>query len=183
MDSKYIITFLLIVFIPVIYISLNNFKLKSLNQEIKISNMEITSTAFDNNQNIPSKFSCDGQSVSPALKFSNIPDNVKSLALIVEDPDAPLGTWTHWIVWNIPPSKVSIEEGEVGFGIFGTNSSGHKKYDGPCPPNGEHRYFFKLYALNSILDLNPASQRNDLLLTITDHIIVEAELMGKYSRN
>lgn len=154
----------------------------------KNNNMKITSEAFLNGGTIPREFTCDGAGTNPPLNFSDIPKEARSLALIYEDPDAPRssyapdGIWIHWIVWSISPSKNSISGGETGFGITGTNSSGRRSYDMPCPPNGEHRYIFKLYALDSLLDLASTSVKSNLLESMQNHVLAKAELLGRYSR-
>jgi Raf kinase inhibitor-like YbhB/YbcL family protein len=125
--------------------------------------MVLSSSAFENNGTIPSVYTCDGSNVSPPLAITNVPTNTQSLALIVEDPDARRETVTHWIVWNIPPQKSQFDKGEkIGFPqgitVFGTTG-----YGGPCPPSGTHRYFFKLYALDTMLDLGDGSTKDDLV--------------------
>jgi Raf kinase inhibitor-like YbhB/YbcL family protein len=144
--------------------------------------MILSSSAFENNGTIPSVYTCDGSNVSPPLTITNVPTNTQSLALIVEDPDAQRGTVTHWIVWNIPPQKSQFVIGEKidfpqGITVFGTTG-----YGGPCPPSGTHRYFFKLYALDTMLDLGDGSTKENLLQAMTNHILEQASLMGKYSR-
>ena len=145
--------------------------------------MVLSSSAFENNGTIPSVYTCDGSGISPPLEISNTPKNTQSLALIVEDPDAPSGTVTHWIVWNIPPQKSQFVEGEKisypqGITIFGKTG-----YGGPCPPSGTHRYFFKLYALDTVLDLGDGSTKDNLVQAMSGHILEQATLMGKYSRS
>lgn len=144
--------------------------------------ISITSQAFKNNEAIPIKYTCDGQNISPPLKFKNIPKGTKSLALIVDDPDAPKGTFNHWIVWNISPKKQQIAEGEKSKISEGINGLGQNGYFGPCPPSGIHRYNFKLYALDSEIDISEKSKKNELLTAIKNHIIQSATLTGKYSR-
>lgn len=145
--------------------------------------MVLSSSAFENNGIIPSEYTCDGSNISPPLIITNVPKNAQSLALIVEDPDAPIGTVTHWIVWNIPPQKSQFVKGEKidfpqGLTIFGTTG-----YGGPCPPSGTHRYFFKLYALDSMLELSDGSTKENLVQSMNGHILEQATLIGKYSRN
>jgi hypothetical protein len=142
--------------------------------------MILSSLEFDHQGYIPKKFTCDGEDVSPALMIEDIPENTKRLALIVDDPDAPAGTWVHWVVFNIPKTDV-IEEGEVP-GKQGINDFGKLQYGGPCPPSGTHRYFFKLYALDEKLDLKEGCHKKDLLKAMEGHIIEEAELIGLYQR-
>ncbi len=144
--------------------------------------MKITSSAFENNGNIPSKYTCDGANVNPPLNISEVPEGAKSLALIVDDPDAPSGDWVHWIIWNISVSTQEISEGSIPNGIVGTTSFGTTGYGGPCPPSGIHRYYFKLYALDEELNLKPDSNKEMLGSAMKEHVLEEAELMGKYSR-
>lgn len=146
-------------------------------------NMQITSPVFENNQNIPSKYTCDGDGVNPPLEFKDVPKEAVSLALIVDDPDAPAGTWVHWTLWNIDPTTTTIIENSVPpKAISGQTSSGQNIYGGPCPPSGTHRYFFKLYALDSKLSLSSFSLKEDLEKSMQGHVIKQAELVGLYSR-
>jgi len=152
--------------------------------------LTLSSPAFRNNEVIPRKYTCDGQDVSPPLNWSNIPSNTASLLLIMDDPDAPMGTFTHWILLNIPPTRTGLPEdipkspSIEGIGIQGTNDFGRIGYGGPCPPRGHgaHRYFFRLYALNTTLQLKPGVRRNEVLKAIQGHIIGTAEYIGRYSR-
>ena len=144
--------------------------------------MKITSPAFGNNQPIPSRFTCDGDNVSPPLVFSDVPDNAKSLALIVDDPDAPLGTWVHWVVFNIPKEVREIKENSVPQGVQGLTSAGQPSYQGPCPPSGTHRYFFKLYALDATLSLQDKADKKTVEAAMQNHIVAQAELIGLYSK-
>jgi Raf kinase inhibitor-like YbhB/YbcL family protein len=145
--------------------------------------IKITSPAFTNNQPIPAKFSCDGEGINPPLDINDIPAKAKSLALIVDDPDAPAGLWTHWLVWNINPQVTAIKENSVPSGsLVGKNTSGNSNYDGPCPPSGQHRYFFKFYALDTVLNLASGSERPALENAMKGHIIDNGELMGTYKR-
>jgi|GEM_PF-12766 len=142
--------------------------------------MKLKSTAFENNKFIPAKFTCDADNVNPALGIENIPDGAKSLALIVDDPDAPVGTWIHWIVYNLPVTR-HISENSVP-GTLGVTSSQRSEYSGPCPPSGTHRYFFKIYALNEKLNLPQGRSKAELLNAMKGHILDEAELIGLYKR-
>ena len=144
--------------------------------------MRITSSAFSNNAMIPSKYTCQGQDISPPLEFSNIQKNAKMLALIMDDPDAPSGTFTHWLVWNIPSKITEIHEGERIIYPQGLNDFGRQYYKGPCPPSGVHRYFFTLYALNKEIDLKPGATKDELLKAMRDNIIEKTELIGKYKK-
>ena len=146
--------------------------------------MKISSPNFENKSSIPAKYTCQGNNISPELDISEVPGESKSLTLILEDPDAPSGTWVHWVVWNIPPDTEKIPE-NVGnkLGVLGTNSSSNVAYGSPCPPSGTHRYFFKLYALGKMLDLPPGSSRDDLLKAMQDTILDQAQLMGTYKKS
>jgi len=156
---------------------------KKTNNEIGDIIMKIESSAFKNNENIPSKYTCDGENINPPLKISEIPQNTVSLALIVEDPDAPGGTWIHWTVFNINPDTKQITENSVPEGaIEGVTDFGKPGYGGPCPPSGVHRYFFKLYALDLILKLNSSASADDIKKAMEGHILGSAELVGLYSR-
>ncbi|MBM2852539.1 MAG: Phospholipid-binding protein [Candidatus Nitrosotenuis sp.] len=140
------------------------------------------SSVFENNGKIPKKYTCDGANVSPPLKISNIPKNAKSMALILDDPDAPSGTFTHWVVWGISPKKTHLGEGEKKGFIEGATGLGKPGYVGPCPPSGVHRYFFKLYALDFPVDISTKSNKQELITAMQNHIIQTATLTAKYSR-
>lgn len=146
------------------------------------------SPAFDDGKFIPSKYTCDGINVSPPLRWTNAPGGAKSLALICNDPDAPIGDWVHWIVYNIPPTSVEIKEGASSKKILpkgafeGLNDFGKNNYGGPCPPSGTHRYFFKLYALDVLLPVNDDLTKKQLLRLMKEHLLAEAVLIGKYQR-
>ena len=144
--------------------------------------MKITSPAFKHEDKIPSKYTCDGEDISPPLQFTDVPKKAASLALVMDDPDAPAGTFDHWVVWNMPPSTKLIKEGKEPEGVGGKTGFGKKGYGGPCPPSGEHRYFFKLYALNVKIDLPEGSSKRDLEKAIKGHVTEQATLIGKYSR-
>jgi Raf kinase inhibitor-like YbhB/YbcL family protein len=145
-----------------------------------MSNLIVKSPAFENNKQIPSKYSCDGEEISPPITVEGIPPETMTLALVLEDPDAR-GTFDHWIVWNIaPPGKIA--ENTVP-GIQGLNSAGQQAYVGMCPPSGTHRYFFKVYALDSKLDLKATStKKKDLEKAMQGHILAKGELIGLYAR-
>ena len=144
--------------------------------------MKISSSAFTDGGSIPRKYTCDGNNVSPALAFAGVPNGAKSLALIVDDPDAPGGTFDHWIVWNIPPATTSIGDGQVPEGLSGRNGFGKSGYGGPCPPSGEHRYYFKLYALDTTLQIPRTASKSDLENAMKGHTIADAQMMGRYKR-
>lgn len=144
---------------------------------------ELTSPAFKNMERIPEKYTCNGQDLSPALQWKGVPEGTRSFVLIMEDPDTPMGTWDHWIVYNIPSHIKQISDGEVDIGTKLANSWGEKKYGGSCPPpNNYHRYFFRLYALNNFIVLKEDSTKADLLEAMKNHIIKKTELIGLYSR-
>jgi len=161
--------------------------------EPEIIHMLLTSPSFENGAAIPSKFTCDGGNINPELLVQNVPNNTVSLALIVDDPDAPNGNFLHWMAWNIDPRSEIIKEESVPQGlstkagvktgsIEGKNDAGRIGYMGPCPPSGTHRYFFKLYALDSLLDLDGNITKPELEASIAEHLIEKAELVGTYSR-
>ena len=145
--------------------------------------MKITSLAFNNNQPIPPRYTCDGNNINPPLSFSDIPAGLKSLVLIVDDPDAPLGTWAHWVVFNIPKEVREIKENSIPQGVQGTTSFGKPGYGGPCPPSGTHRYFFKLYALDTILPFTDKADKKAVEAVMQNHILTQVELIGLYSKN
>jgi Raf kinase inhibitor-like YbhB/YbcL family protein len=152
---------------------------------------QLTSDAFANGQSIPAKYSCIGRNISPALTWNEPSAGTQSFALIMEDPDAPMGTWVHWVLSNIPVDRRSLEEAVPVTGknvantngIFvGKNSSGNIGYDGPCPPSGTHRYYFRLYALGIQIGLLPGASKEDVLREMNGHILAQAELMGTFSK-
>ncbi|MEM2942559.1 MAG: YbhB/YbcL family Raf kinase inhibitor-like protein [Candidatus Bathyarchaeia archaeon] len=142
--------------------------------------LKITSSAFKSNGPIPKKYTCDGIDVNPPLSIEGLPKQTVSLVLIVDDPDAPRGTWVHWVVWNIPPLRV-IQEDSVP-GTEGVNDFQRHSYGGPCPPSGTHRYFFKVYALDTKLQLDQNAGKKDVEKAMEGHILAMGELVGLYSR-
>jgi len=148
----------------------------------EVGNMKITSPEFENNKPIPEEFTCDDADISPPLQIGEVPENTRSLALIMDDPDAPMGTFVHWVVWNIPPDTTEIKKGEAIPWPQGRTDFGKQGYGGPCPPGGTHHYFFKLYALDTNLDLPPGSTKRDLEKAIEGHILEKAQLIGTYTR-
>jgi Raf kinase inhibitor-like YbhB/YbcL family protein len=144
--------------------------------------MKITSSAFQQGANIPPKFSCDGPNTSPPLQISDIPTEAKTVVLIVDDPDAPGGLFTHWAVWNISPQTSTIADGSTPKGVQGTNDFGKSGYGGPCPPSGTHRYYFRIFALDRELDLPVGAKRSQLDTAMKSHVIAKGELMGRYAR-
>lgn len=150
--------------------------------------MKLEGTAFEHEGTIPTKYTCDGKNISPPLRISEVPEGTKSLVLIMDDPDVPKnirpdGVWDHWLVWNIPPETAEVLEGQEPNGVVGKNTGGSFGYRGPCPPDREHRYFFKLYALDTNLDL-PAetATKAQLEVAMQGHMLGQAQLMGRYDR-
>lgn len=143
--------------------------------------MRLTSTAFEPGEPIPQQYSCDGADISPPLAISDVPEGTAALALLMDDPDAPVGTWDHWVAFNLPVVE-TIAEDAGSAGTDGRNSWGNTGYGGPCPPGGTHRYFFRLYALDAALDLDEGAGKQQVLSAIEGHVLAEAELMGTYSR-
>lgn len=146
--------------------------------------MTITTTAINNNDEIDQRYTGEGEDVNPPLTFSQIPDGTESLALIMDDPDAPNGTFTHWVLYDMNPATLQITEDQLPAGAkVGMNDFGRVDYGGPMPPSGTHRYYFKLYALDTMLNLPEGTSRNDLEQAMEDHIIETAELMGTYTKS
>jgi hypothetical protein len=151
--------------------------------------LALESSAFEMEGTIPERYTCEGEDVSPPLSWSEPPAGAQSLVLICDDPDAPIGTWDHWVVFNIPASVRSLPEGVAademieGVGTHGTNSWGRLGYGGPCPPEGPaHRYYFKLYALDTTLDLEPGADKKEIEKAMTGHILAQGQLMARYGR-
>lgn len=143
--------------------------------------LKISSQAFTEGGMIPERYTCDGENINPELNWSNLPENTRSIALIVEDPDAPKGVFVHWLVWNIP--TVSGIQANSSPGEEGSNSWNSKEYAGPCPPVGEkHRYIFRLFALDSTLNMDPESKKEGLMEAMRNHVLGEGHLMGYYQR-
>jgi Raf kinase inhibitor-like YbhB/YbcL family protein len=147
---------------------------------VETKTMSLKSSAFKTMAHIPDRYTCAGENISPGLNINNIPHNTKTLALIVDDPDAPHGTFDHWLMWNIPVSE-KIEENTAP-GEQGKNGRGENKYMGPCPPSGTHHYHFTLYALDVELDLTPDTDKQKLMDAMKDHILASAELIGLYEK-
>lgn len=145
--------------------------------------MQITSTAFLDNQNIPDKYTCDGANINPSLLINGVPEAAKSLVLLVDDPDSPSGTWVHWLVWNISPDIKEIEENSVPLGaVEGVTTFGNTGYGGPCPGSGKHHYCFKIFALDTMLDLTATSTVTDLEFAMEGHVLDKTQLVGLYQR-
>ncbi len=150
--------------------------------------IKVTSTAFEESGMIPAKYTCDGEDISPPLKLESVPEGTRSIALIADDPDAPMGTFVHWVLFNLPadtrelaenmPKKERLENGAIqGETDFGKKKEG---YGGPCPPSGTHRYYFKVYALDAMLDLGPDAKKKDVEKAMEGHILAQGQLMGQY---
>lgn len=177
-----ILAIVLIAGIIIIFLPSKRLPESSLNS-IQETNMKITSSAFEAYQLIPAKYTCDGEDINPPLTIEGIPAKAKSLALIMDDPDSPSKVWVHWLVWNINPQTKEIEENSVPSGaILGMTDFGRPGYGGPCPGSGTHRYSFRVYALDNVLDLEQGAGKSALEKTITGHILAQAELIGRYGR-
>lgn len=145
----------------------------------------LKSPAFKDQGEIPATYTCDGEDISPPLEWTNIPPDTKSFALISDDPDAPMGTWVHWVVFNLPPETVSLPQGiqHLPAGAMeGINDFRRIGYGGPCPPGGVHRYYFKLYALDTMLTLRSGAAKAELLKAMQGHVLAEATIMARYRR-
>jgi Raf kinase inhibitor-like YbhB/YbcL family protein len=152
-------------------------------EAVKTGGLTISSPAFENNGLIPEKHTCDGKNVNPPLLIGTMPPATKSFALIVDDPDAPMGTWVHWVVWNIPAATREIRENSLpAEAKQGLNDFRKHEYRGPCPPSGTHRYFFKLYALDTILNLPSTAAKTDMGKAMAGHVIEHSEVVGLYKR-
>jgi Raf kinase inhibitor-like YbhB/YbcL family protein len=153
-------------------------------EEVSEMGMKVTSPVFENMQGIPEVYTCKGEDISPPLAWDGIPDSTTSLVLIMDDPDAPVGTWDHWIVFNLPPDLIGLEEDARSLpegSLTGQNSWRRNDYGGPCPPGGaRHRYFFKLYALDVLLDLPVGAKKSQIETAMQGHILAQAELIGIY---
>ncbi|HYV93594.1 MAG TPA: YbhB/YbcL family Raf kinase inhibitor-like protein [Chitinophagales bacterium] len=146
---------------------------------VKVS-LTVSSTAFQNNGMIPSKFTCDGANINPPLKIAGLPADAKSMAIILDDPDAPNGTFVHWVIWNIKPMDMIAENSAPG--VQGKNGTGKMGYFGPCPPTGTHHYHFKVYALDATLDLQEGADKKALETAMSTHIVGYGELIGTYAK-
>jgi len=150
--------------------------------------IKLTSSAFKEGAMIPAQYSCDGKDISPPLSWSEVPGGTKSFALICDDPDAPIGTWVHWVVYNIPnnvtslPENVPPNKSVMGNILQGMTDFRRIGYGGPCPPRGTHRYYFKIYALDTMLNLPAGATKRELLRAMEGHILAEGQLMGKYGQ-
>jgi Raf kinase inhibitor-like YbhB/YbcL family protein len=147
------------------------------------ASLEVTSSAFRDEGKIPAKYTCDNSNVNPPLHIENVPNTAKSLVLLVDDPDAPGRVWIHWLAWNIDPKTKEIPEGTLPINaVAGTNDFGNVGYGGPCPPSGSHRYYFKVYALDTTLILPASTRKESLEKMMAGHVLTKGSLMGTYSR-
>ena len=150
--------------------------------------MKINSPVFDEGAFIPSGYTCDGMDISPPLEWSQVPEGTKVFALICDDPDAPMGNWVHWVIFNLPGNIKELSENMPTMELLengarqGRNDFGRIGYGGPCPPRGTHRYYFKLYALDAEIDLGPGISKKELLKAMQGHILAEGQLIGRYKR-
>ena len=154
---------------------------KFLQRSKPVKPLTVNSSAFENNTLIPAKYTCDGADVNPPLTVKGIPEGTKSLVLIVDDPDAVTGMWVHWVVWNIPPTGNIAEDAVPG--TEGLSTYRQQAYGGPCPPYGTHRYFFKVYALDTLLELSLNSTKQDVEKAMQGHVLAEGTLIGLYRRS
>jgi Raf kinase inhibitor-like YbhB/YbcL family protein len=184
--------FLPVILLPLLFAFVLVSRLAASGQSLAVgksgADMILTSPAFKNGEMIPDKFTCDGADISPALEWHSAPHNTKSFAIICDDPDAPVGTWVHWVYYDISPEMKGLPENvaperlpSTG-GKQGSNDFHRIGFGGPCPPGGTHRYYFKLYALDVMLNLAPGLTKKELLSEMKGHILEETYLMGKYKR-
>ncbi len=173
-----------VLILVIVTASLSLYSFMAAGKEAKMTEaFRLSSTVFENNGSIPLKFTCDGMDINPPLLVYGVPAGAKSLALIVDDPDAPRGIWVHWVVWNIDPKTTEVREDSVPKGaVQGMNDFRKHDYGGPCPPSGTHRYFFKLYALDAQLTIGPNSEKTALEKAMQGHIISQTQIMGTYKR-
>lgn len=149
--------------------------------------MEIKSSAFENRGTIPEKYTCEGADINPPLEFIDVPKEAVSCVLIMDDPDVPAFVrkdqmWVHWVVYDIPPQTKKIPENSTPPGVLGRGTGGEMRYQGPCPPDREHRYFFKLYALDTLLKLKPGASKQEIEASMASHVLAEAQLIGLYCK-
>jgi len=180
--------FLFLFLIPIMFLNCASIS-EEKTIKMEVIKMKVKSSAFKEGENIPIKYTCDGKDISPEISWEDVPDSVESLALICDDPDAPMKTFVHWVIYNIPPRVNKLEEGTrpiwglpIG-AIQGINDFGNTGYGGPCPPRGPaHHYHFKLYGLNTKLDAERGISKKELLKKMEGHIIAKGELVGIYKR-
>jgi Raf kinase inhibitor-like YbhB/YbcL family protein len=180
--SKYIILLINLILVTTLDGCKNQDTTLSQEGEVEMS-IQVTSNAFSEGSEIPRIYTCDDQNVSPPITWTGVPSDTVSLALIMDDPDAPMGTWVHWVLYNLSPELAALEQGKKGDGTEGKNDFSRLGYGGPCPPKGSnHRYFIKLYALDSMLDLKEGATKAQVESAMRGHILAQGQLMGKYGR-
>lgn len=180
MNKKLVIVILVITFliIGLIYIQKSTKEVK----EMQKGELKLTNPAFKDNSSMPDKYGCQGENINPLLNIEEIPEGTESLVLIIDDPDAPMGIWVHWVIWNIPiVSKIGEDSVPKG-AVQGLNDFNKHEYGGPCPPSGTHRYVFQLYALDTVLDLDENSRKKDVEKAMQGHILSQTKLIGLYSK-
>ncbi|MCD6129347.1 MAG: YbhB/YbcL family Raf kinase inhibitor-like protein [Deltaproteobacteria bacterium] len=156
--------------------------------KVMAGEIKLNSSAFKKGEMIPKKYTCDGKDISPPLSWEDIPEEANTLAIVCDDPDAPMGIWVHWVIFNIPPTERGLPENIPpekilkNGAIQGKTDFGRIGYGGPCPPGGIHRYFFKIYALDKKIPLKPGATKKELLKAMEEHILAEGKLIGKYGR-
>lgn len=184
MKKLILITILIIVFLTVgVILKKNILSSDHSTVQPKGVHMKLTSV-FEHNTKIPSKYTCDGDDLAPELTISEVPVGAKELVLIVDDPDAPMGTWVHWVLYNIPVSTTKIDNNNLPKDVKqGMTDFGRIGWGGPCPPSGEHRYFFKLYAIDKALDMPQGALKAQVEQAIKGHIVEETQLIGLYKRS
>ncbi len=176
------------IFLCVCMIGIQAKQIEQIEKEGNSMKLEIRSTAFEEGGSIPKKYTCDGTDISPPLSWTQPPEGTKSLVLICDDPDAPMGTWVHWVLYGLSPDTLELPEDVpdkkeiLGGARQGTNDFRRIGYGGPCPPGGTHRYYFKLYAIDSEPGLSSGATKKEVLDSIEGHVLAEGQLMGRYSR-
>lgn len=187
-SKRSFVFFLVPTFLCVCMIGIQAKQIEQIEKEGNSMELEIKSTAFEEGGSIPKKYTCDGTDISPPLSWTQPPEGTKSLVLICDDPDAPMGTWVHWVLYGLSPDILALPEDipdkkeVLGGARQGTNDFRRIGYGGPCPPGGTHRYYFKLYAIDSEPGLSSGATKKEVLKSIEGHILAEGQLMGRYSR-
>jgi Raf kinase inhibitor-like YbhB/YbcL family protein len=180
--SQYISIWISLIMITILIGCKNQDPALSQESEVEMS-IHVTSSAFNDGDRIPRIFTCDDQNISPPISWTGVPSDTLSLALIMDDPDAPMGTWVHWVLYKLSPDLAGLDQGKTGVGTHGTNDFKRLGYGGPCPPKGSnHRYFIKLYALDTALDLKEGATKAQVENAMRGHILAQGQLLGKYGR-
>lgn len=154
-------------------------------KNMKMKELKVMSHSFKEGEEIPVLFTCDGQDISPHLMWEKGPEGTRGYVMIMDDPDAPKGTWVHWVVFNISSTVTKFDQGsdlQLADAVMGKNSWGKNQYGGPCPPSGTHRYYFKIYALDTQLDLDESAAKEDVISAMKGHVVAQGSLMGRYSK-